>query len=98
MPETTISKALSSGKQFFALPQATKDAIDIHKSDNFKGYTALLGENTNPENRGDLHEGFDIGWEAPNGTSRTDDGAMTGENVWPAPDALPHFREDVLEY
>ncbi|KAI0793028.1 Clavaminate synthase-like protein [Irpex lacteus] len=98
VPPETISKALSAGKSFFGLPQAAKDAIDIHKSENFKGYTALLGENTNPENRGDLHEGFDLGWEELDGSVRDDDGAMTGGNVWPDPTSLPGFREDVLEY
>ena len=96
VPEHIVSAALDAGKRFFALPQPTKDAIDIHKSSNFKGYTALLGENTDPENRGDLHEGFDIGWEDFVGTSREDDGAMTGGNVWP--EGLPGFREAVLEY
>jgi isopenicillin N synthase-like dioxygenase len=74
---------------------------DIHKSKNFKGYTALLGENTNPENRGDLHEGFDLGWEAPaSGTVRSpeEDGAMAGQNVWPDETLLPGFRGAVLEY
>ena len=61
--ERVINTALSAGKSFFSLPQDAKDALDIHKTPNFKGYTALLGENTDPENRGDLHEGFDIGWE-----------------------------------
>ncbi|EJF60988.1 Clavaminate synthase-like protein [Dichomitus squalens LYAD-421 SS1] len=96
IPEDTISKAVDAAKRFFALPQSRKTALDIHKSPNFKGYTALLGENTNPENRGDLHEGFDIGWEELTGTSRTDDGLMTGENVWPAD--MPGFREAALEY
>lgn len=95
-PET-IENALAAGKRFFNLPQDAKEAIDIHKSANFKGYTGLLGENTNPENRGDLHEGFDLGWEDFSGTSRTDDGAMTGGNVWPSAD-LPGFRQAVLEY
>ncbi len=75
--------------------------LDIHKSKNFKGYTALLGENTNPENRGDLHEGFDLGWEAPaSGTVRSseEDGAMAGQNVWPDETLLPGFRGAVLEY
>lgn len=75
--------------------------LDIHKSKNFKGYTALLGENTNPENRGDLHEGFDLGWEDPgSGTVRSseDDGSMAGENVWPDEVLLPGFRRTVLEY
>jgi Isopenicillin N synthase and related dioxygenases len=73
--------------------------LDIHKSHNFKGYTALLGENTNPDGQGDLHEGFDLGWE-PNNSSDTasirDDGLMSGSNVWP--DALPGFKESVLAY
>ncbi|KAI0718197.1 Clavaminate synthase-like protein [Cerioporus squamosus] len=96
IPEETISSTVEAAKRFFALPLSTKMAIDIHKTPNFKGYTALLGENTNPENRGDLHEGFDIGWEEPAGTSRADDGAMTGENLWP--EGLPGFREAVLDY
>jgi isopenicillin N synthase-like dioxygenase len=98
VPQDIISKALFGAKRFFALPLEKKEAIDIHKSDNFKGYTALLGENTNPENRGDLHEGFDLGWESPDGVGRIDDGVMTGKNVWPQPTDLPGFREDVLRY
>ncbi|KAI0770560.1 Clavaminate synthase-like protein [Fomes fomentarius] len=99
IPEETICDAVDAAKRFFALPLSSKMAIDIHKSANFKGYTALLGENTNPENRGDLHEGFDIGWEESTvggGASRADDGAMTGDNAWPS--GLPNFREAVLDY
>lgn len=57
-----------------------------------------MGENTNPENRGDLHEGFDFGWEEVGGGGmvRDGDGVMTGGNVWPK--GLPGFRETVLEY
>ena len=96
VPQSVIESALGAGKRFFSLPQDTKDALDIHKSANFKGYTALMGENTDPANRGDLHEGFDIGWEDFSGASRNDDGAMTGDNVWPP--NLPGFREAVLDY
>jgi len=71
--------------------------IDIHKSDNFKGYTALLAENTDPQNRGDLHEGFDIGWEDESlGAESGATGPMQGGNVWP--EYLPGFKEPVLEY
>jgi len=53
---------------------------------------------------GDLHEGFDIGWEpgvdsgtAVDGSSPPrDDGAMAGENVWPSD--LPGFKETTLQY
>ena len=98
MPEDIISKALEAGKHFFALPQSAKDALDIHKTPNLKGYTALLSENSNPENRGDLHEGFDIGWEDWTGNVRADDGPMTGKNYWPDSKSLPGFREAVLSY
>ncbi|KAG2010348.1 2OG-Fe(II) oxygenase [Coprinopsis cinerea AmutBmut pab1-1] len=83
--------------------------IDIHKTANYKGYTALLAENTDVTGNGDLHEGFDIGWEAKDlasGGAVTEDrcgeagngagGAMQGGNVWP--EGLPGFKEAVLEY
>jgi hypothetical protein len=54
--------------------------------------TRIPGENTNPEGRGDLHEGFDIGWEEHG------DGPMAGVNVWPRDADLPAFRDRVLAY
>jgi len=77
--------------------------FDIHKTPNYKGYTALLGENTDSTGLGDLHEGFDIGWEPKinnatvvESSSYPRDGAMAGENVWPSD--LPGFKETTLEY
>ncbi|EMD39655.1 hypothetical protein CERSUDRAFT_81032 [Gelatoporia subvermispora B] len=96
IPESTIKGTVEAARRFFSLPLDTKMTLDVHKSTNFKGYTALLGENTNPDNRGDLHEGFDIGWEDMSGTSRADDGPMSGVNVWP--EDMPGFRETLLEY
>ncbi|KAJ7366371.1 hypothetical protein DFH08DRAFT_834190 [Mycena albidolilacea] len=92
IPESTIAGAIRAAGDFFALPTDSKLALDIHKSANFKGYTALLGENANPEGRGDLHEGFDIGWEEQGA------GPMAGLNVWPRDSDLPGFRDRVLEY
>jgi isopenicillin N synthase-like dioxygenase len=68
--------------------------LDIHNTSNFKGYTALLAENTDPENRGDLHEGFDIGWPGSLGA----ESAMSGGNVWPDSQRLPMFKQQVLDY
>ncbi|KAI0930777.1 hypothetical protein AcV7_004869 [Taiwanofungus camphoratus] len=97
IPQSTITGAVNAAKRFFSLPLPSKMSLDIHNSTNYKGYTPLLGENTNPENRGDLHEGFDLGWEDNEvGVSRSDDGEMTGGNVWP--DGLPDFRRAALEY
>ncbi|KAK7464838.1 hypothetical protein VKT23_006044 [Stygiomarasmius scandens] len=104
IPDDIIAAAVEAGKRFFALPHAAKMDLDIHKTDNFKGYTALLGENTDPNGRGDLHEGFDIGWESSSNDSSSSGGevtaigAMTGVNVWPPESDLPGFKEPVLAY
>ena len=74
--------------------------LDIRKSSGFKGYQPLLSSNNNPENMGDMHEGYEVGWEPLDpkfrDLKRANDGVMKGENVWP--DELPCFRESILEY
>lgn len=82
----------------FLPPPPGNSQLDIHNSPAFKGYTALLGENTDPANRGDLHEAFDIGWEPEEGSPAIAraDGAMAGANVWPQ--GVPGFKAAVLAY
>ena len=98
--ESVIDRALSASKDFFSLPTETKLEIDIRKTPNYKGYTPLLSSNNDPGNAGDMHEGFEFGWEElvakPNDKKRANDGAMAGANVWPT--NLPNFREDALAY
>jgi len=97
--EGTIANAVDAAQRFFSLPTSSKVELDIHKSQNFKGYTALLGENTNSDGQGDLHEGFDLGWEpenSSNSASKRDDGLMSGANIWP--DGLSGFKESILAY
>ncbi|KIM42980.1 hypothetical protein M413DRAFT_443797 [Hebeloma cylindrosporum] len=104
IPDEIIDNTINGAKEFFALPERAKMELDIRKTPNYKGYTALLGENTDSTGRGDLHEGFDIGWEdvevdsatVIDGSSLPRDGAMVGQNVWPAD--LPGFKEKTLEY
>ena len=60
---------------------------------------ALLSENNDPENHGDLHEGFDIGYEdidTQNAKLYRSKSTMSGENVWPS--EVPEFRDRVLNY
>jgi hypothetical protein len=64
IPSSLPQRVISSSLPFFALPEEEKLKYDIRKSANFKGYNALLSGNTDPEGRGDLHEGYNIGWEA----------------------------------
>ena len=59
-----------------------------------------MDSNLDPMNRGDLHEGFEIGWEElipkERDEKRANDGAMAGANVWPSEPA--GFREVYLNY
>jgi len=100
IPEVTITATIEAANKFFSLPAASKIELDIHNSSNFKGYTALLGENANPKNKGDLHEGFDLGWEPEHQSNQPlrDDREMSGANVWPDASTLPGFKESILAY
>jgi len=100
IPEEYAENALSSAKEFFSWPTEKKMELDIKKSGNFKGYNALRTSNTDPENDGDMHEGFEIICEdlatKENDERRAQDGAMAGANVWPV--GIPGFREALLTY
>ncbi|CAL1713681.1 unnamed protein product [Somion occarium] len=100
IPESLLEDALNASKDFFSQPVEKKMEIDIRNTPNFKGYTALLSSNNDPENAGDMHEGFEFGWEEleakASDEKRANDGAMAGANVWPKD--LPGFRENVLGY
>ncbi|CDO72227.1 hypothetical protein BN946_scf184970.g79 [Trametes cinnabarina] len=98
--EDTVNQALSASKDFFSLPLEKKMELDIRKTSNFKGYNPVLSSNNDPLNRGDLHEGFEFGWEEmqarEHDEKRAHDGVMAGNNVWPS--ELPGFRESALSY
>ena len=107
IPSPLPQRVISSSLPFFALPEEEKLKYDIRKSASFKGYNALLSENTDPEGRGDLNEGFNIGWEALEGhESQTKTNAwydknatMGGANVWPeGGEDMKEFRRAMLEY
>jgi hypothetical protein len=57
--------------------------------------------NIQPGNKGDLHEGFRIGWEEKSGDPMAQcasrrDGVMAGANVWP--DTPEDFRTACMDY
>jgi isopenicillin N synthase-like dioxygenase len=98
--EELTQDALQASKQFFSLPLETKMELDNRTTPNFKGYSALLSGNNDPENSGDLQEGFEFGREEldpkHNAHIGVNDGVMAGANVWPSD--LPGFRLAVLKY
>ena len=61
----------------------------------------MLSSNTDPAGAGDMHEGFEFGWEALDDAPgsldacRMNDGSMAGANVWPD---VPEFRKSMLRY
>ena len=95
-----IDNALSTAKAFFSLPLDKKMEVHNKKTPNFKGYNPILSSMNDPDSGGDLHEGFEFGWEEmvpkKNDERRANDGVMAGANVWPC--TPENFREAELAY
>ena len=105
IPSSIPERAIKSSLPFFDLPIEEKMKYDIHATSNFKGYNAILSENTDPNGRGDLNEGFNIGWEALEGDESEgnvwvhSNDSMGGGNVWPeGGDEMKEFRRSLLTY
>lgn len=83
-------------REFFALPDADKLAIENIKSPHFRGYTRVGGERT--QGRVDWREQIDIGPERPavDDASAPDHARLIGPNLWP--DAQPELREVVSQW
>ncbi|GAA2566223.1 isopenicillin N synthase family dioxygenase [Microbacterium binotii] len=83
-------------RDFFALPEADKLAIENVNSPHFRGYTRIGGERT--QGQVDWREQIDIGpeREAVTDPDAPDFDRLTGPNLWP--EALPELREVVQEW
>lgn len=98
---TGVSPALEArlhraARDFFALPEADKLAIENVKSPHFRGYTRVGGERT--QGKVDWREQIDIG---PERDAVADPAApafsrLIGPNLWPT--AQPELREVVAEW
>lgn len=83
-----------AARDFFALPEGDKLAIENVKSPHFRGYTRVGGERT--QGAVDWREQIDIGPErdaVEGGPAFT---RLIGPNLWP--DAQPELREVVAEW
>ncbi|KAL7412746.1 hypothetical protein BDY24DRAFT_390939 [Mrakia frigida] len=107
VPEELVNVTFDYARKFFReLDDEEKMKIHISKSNNFEGYMGLMSENTDPANRGDLHEAFNVSREhpsdPPNLNPVLDAEGKHGENMWPDEELdggkLEGFRIGVLTY
>lgn len=96
---TGISPALEArlhraARDFFALPEADKLAIENVNSPHFRGYTRIGGERT--QGKVDWREQIDIGPERAPVAKGPAFNRLIGPNLWP--DAQPELREVVAEW
>jgi len=90
------ARLLRAARDFFALPEADKLAIENVESPHFRGYTRVGGERT--QGKVDWREQIDIGpeREAVSDPDAPDFARLIGPNLWP--DALPQLRAVVEEW
>ena len=83
-----------AARDFFALPEDDKLAIENVKSPHFRGYTRIGGERT--QGAVDWREQIDIGPERAAVEGGPGYNRLIGPNLWP--DAQPELREIVAEW
>jgi len=90
-------KIMRASRDFFALEDADKLAIENVNSPHFRGYTRVGGELT--QGKVDWREQIDIGPERPaveRAEGVADYWRLEGPNLWP--DALPELRDLAVEW
>lgn len=90
------ARLLQAARDFFALPEADKLAIENITSPHFRGYTRVGGERT--QGRVDWREQIDIGPEREAIPDADGPGynRLVGPNLWPA--AQPELKDVVTEW
>ena len=100
VPHEDIDGVFAAAEAFFALPQSARDAIDIHRSPNFRGYVPAGFKGAGVPLR--KLEAFQIMLDlGPDDADVKAGSAMHGPNVWPdeAPDfSAASFRSAVESY
>ncbi|UWF78334.1 MULTISPECIES: isopenicillin N synthase family dioxygenase [Microbacterium] len=94
VPAALEERLHRAARDFFALPEDDKLAIENVRSPHFRGYTRIGGERT--QGRVDWREQIDIGPEREPVTGGPAYNRLIGPNLWPA--AQPGLREVVEEW
>jgi isopenicillin N synthase-like dioxygenase len=82
IPEFAIEAIFAAARAFFTLPQAARDAIDVHTSSNYRGYVPLGLTGSGVPKR--MLEAFQVMRElGPDDPDVRAGNAMYGANRWP---------------
>ncbi len=82
VPHDAIDAIFAAARAFFALPQERRDALDVHRSPNFRGYVPMGFKGLGVPQR--LLEAFQIMLElGPDDPDVRAGSVMHGANVWP---------------
>ena len=93
VPHDAIDAIFAAARAFFALPQQRRDALDVHRSPNFRGYVPMGFKGSGVPQR--LLEAFQIMLElGPDDPDVRAGSVMHGPNVWPADG--PGFSADAF--
>jgi isopenicillin N synthase-like dioxygenase len=85
VPASLIASHFALARSFFALDMAEKRAIDVSRSNCFRGYEAFGTQTIDAAAPGDLKEGFIMGPElAPDHPHVRAGYPNTGANLWPS--------------
>lgn len=97
VPQNVIDETFSAAHAFFAQPSEAKRAVSAENSDNNRGYSGLLAENTDPTAKGDMHEAFDFALELEADDPDLNKGLFGyAPNQWPQ--GMDDFRQTLLRY
>lgn len=96
IPDEEVEAAFEEARRLFALPDADKEAIQMRKSAQFRGYTRAGGEVT--RGKVDWREQLDIGAERAlvEDPKAPEYMRLDGPNLWPK--ALPTFRQRFTDW
>ncbi len=92
LPLSRIADTFAESRRFFSAPAEIRDAIDVRRSPLNRGYHPPGGHSTNPLNRPDLKDSFEIAQDlGPDHPAVQAGWSFHGANHWP--EGLPGFRE-----
>jgi isopenicillin N synthase-like dioxygenase len=97
VPASVVDAQFDLARAFFACDVTEKAAIDVARSNCFRGYEAFASQTIDAAMPGDLKEGFIMGPElAPTHPHVRAGYPNTGSNLWP--ERPPHFKSRMLAW